>query len=268
VAVGTCGAILQRRGAWQPGHGAGFAAGLVTCAGMIALLLYAVPKRGVRLWMRPRDKTPKERKPSSITAPQLQVHLAIGLLTVGFAFAHAWPTGQGGAGGALFVALLATSLVGGLLGLAYVLIPPRLSRIERTAALPEDLGHARQELVDRLYRDASGKSDLVKKILERFLLPYARSPLGPLGLLVSGRRLREEEAALRARIDSALEGRGKERLAGLAELVRIVVEMRALAAQRGLLFVLRAGLPLHIVSFAIAVALLGLHVAFALLRRS
>jgi hypothetical protein len=108
----------------------------------------------------------------------------------------------------------------------------------------------------------------VKKILERFLLPYAASPLGPLALLASGRLLREEEAALRARIDAALEGRGKERLGGLAELVRIVVEMRALGAQRGLLLTLRAGLPLHIVSFAIALALLGLHAAFALFGRS
>jgi hypothetical protein len=151
--------------------------------------------------------------------------------------------------------------------LAYELVPPRLARIERTAALPEDFARARAELLERLYVDASGKSDLVKKLLEKVLVPYARNPFGPLALLASGRSLREEEAALRGRIDAVLEGRGSERLAGLAELTRIVVELRALPAQEWCLFVLRGLLPIHIVSFVIALALLGLHVALALWGR-
>ena len=64
-----------------------------------------------------------------------------------------------------------------------------------------------------------------------------------------------------------LEGRGKERLAGLAELVRIVVELRALPAQRGLLALLRVGLPIHVVTFGIALALLILHAGLAMLWR-
>jgi Fe-S-cluster-containing dehydrogenase component/CRP-like cAMP-binding protein len=262
--IGASGWALQSRGQWQPGRGAGLAAGALAAVGMLALLFYAVPKRGVRAWLRPRVEAQRAPRAPSLLKPQLDAHLGIGLVTVGLAFAHARPLGSLGYGGALFTALLATSLAGACVALAYRFVPPRLSRIERTAALPEDFARARQELVDRLYRDASGKSELVKKILERFLLPYSASTFGPLALLLSGRRLREEEAALRARIDAALEGRGKERLAGLPDLTRIVVEMRALSAQRALLFVLRAGLPLHIVSFAIAVALLGLHAALAL----
>jgi hypothetical protein len=83
---------------------------------------------------------------------------------------------------------------------------------------------------------------------------------------VSGRTLRQEEATIRAKIDRLLEGRGKERLAGLDGLVRIVVERRALPAQRLLLLVLRAGLPLHILTFGLAFALLVVHVVAAVKR--
>ena len=39
----------------------------------------------------------------------------------------------------------------------------------------------------------SGRSDLVKKIFERILLPYVKLPLGSVALLASGRSLRDEE---------------------------------------------------------------------------
>jgi hypothetical protein len=231
---------------------------------MLALFAYAVPKRRIRRWMRPRTGEAQPNRVQSVVRPQLQVHLALGLTTVGLALAHARPRAGGGRGAALMDALLLTSLAGALVAVAYRWLPPRLSRLERAAALPEDFARARQDLLDRLYREASGKSDLVKKIFEKILLPYARSPLGPFALIASGRRLRDEEEALQSHVDVVLEGRGKERLAGLAELVRIVVELRALPAQRWLLGALRVGLPVHVVTFAVAVALLGLHVAFAL----
>jgi ferredoxin len=265
--IGIAGAVLVARGYLQPGRGAGLGAGLLAGVGMVLLMGYAVPKRLVRRWMRPRAKGAAPRKAASLVRPQLEAHLAIGMATVGLAFAHAPLRGGGGSGAALALALLGTSLVGGLAGLAYRVVPARLARLERTAALPEDFVRARQELLDRLYREASGKSDLVKKLLEKILLPYARSPLGPLALVASGRGLRAEEAALRARIDVVLEGRGRERLAGLAELCRIVVELRALPAQRWLLGALRAPLPVHVVTFGIAMALLGVHVALAVWRR-
>jgi hypothetical protein len=79
-------------------------------------------------------------------------------------------------------------------------------------------------------------------------------------LLFSGRTLHAEEAVLRARIDGVLEGRGAERLAGLHELIRVVVELRSLPAQRLLLGALRIGLPVHVITFGIATVLLVLHV--------
>src|SRR5262249_37571578 len=106
----------------------------------------------------------------------------------------------------------------------------------------------------------TGRSDLVKKIAETSLLRYARSPLGWIRLVASGRTLREEEQVQRKRIDDALEGRGAERLAGLSDLVRTVVELRAIGARRCLSFPLRAWLPIHVVTFALALGLLVIHV--------
>jgi hypothetical protein len=241
----------------------------------VLLLLYAVPKRAVRWWMRrkvpaARGRIPDAERPPVVSrvAPHATAHLAIGMVTLGLTLAHApWPpAARASAGGALELALLLSSIAGIATGLAYAFLPPRLARIERTPALPEDFAGARRTLLDRLYREVSGRSELVKKIFERILLPYATSHAGPVGLIASGRRLRDEEKRLRARVDVVLEGRGAERLAGLAELIRIVVELRALPAQRWLQRALRVGLPVHVVTFAIATVLLGVHVVQAVGR--
>ena len=190
------------------------------------------------------------------------------MLTLGLALAHApWPPrGATASGAALLGLLLATSAAAAFVVAAYKIIPKRLARIERRAALPENYAAARRGLVDRLYRAVSGRSDVVKKLLETTLLPYTKSWLGPLTLAASGRTLREEEARLRAAIDEKLGGRGKERLAGLDELVKIVVELRAVPAQRALTFALRVGLPVHVGTFAAAIAALAVHVVIAILR--
>jgi hypothetical protein len=198
----------------------------------------------------------------------LAIHLALGFVALGLVATHApitslWPHS---AGSALRLAFVTTTFFGVWTALVYRLLPSRLARIERTAALPEDFAAARRELMDRLYRDVSGKSDLVKKLFEKVLVPYTKQPLGPLFLLLSGRSLRDEESRLKARIDTLLEGRGKERLAGLDGLVRIVVERRALPVQRLLLLALRVGLPAHVVTFTLALALLVVHAATAVRR--
>ncbi|MGK3962325.1 cyclic nucleotide-binding domain-containing protein [Sorangium sp. So ce118] len=265
--LGAAGLSAHAHGGARPGDGAAWWAGAAAAAGVALLLLYAVPKRaGRRVWMRPRrrDGAAEGADAAPVRSrlrPQLSGHLAIGLVTAGLALAHApWPrSGRPTLGAALHLAFWATAAAGAFTALAYRLAPRRLARIERTAALPEDFAAARRELLDRFYREVSGRSDLVKKIVEKVLVPYLKSPLGPLALLASGRGLREEERALRARIDAALEGRGAERLAGLAELIRIAVELRALPAQRALLGALRGGLPAHIITFGVAAALLVLH---------
>ncbi|MFO0593332.1 MAG: cyclic nucleotide-binding domain-containing protein [Polyangiaceae bacterium] len=290
IAIAVVGAVMRARGHFQPGRGWGYAAGITAAIGIGLLLAYAAPKRLVRLWMKKRNvedyarsaanSAPPSGAPPPRTGlrppsgglskvePQLHLHLAIGVLTVGLAIAHApakVPTVS--AGSALSFAFLTTSILGALTALAYRFLPERLARIERTAQLPEDFPSARRELLDRLYREVSGKSELVKKLFEKVLVPYTKSVFGPAVLLVSGRRLRDEQRALQTRIDTLLEGRGQERLAGLTNLLRIVVELRALPAQRFLLRTLRAGLIAHIATFAIAVALLVVHIVTALRYR-
>ena len=264
--IAIAGGILQARRVVVPGRGIGLAAGIVAAVGMVALLGYAIPKRGIGR-RRSGNGNGNGNGNGMRVEPQLRVHLAIGVVTAAVILIHAPLTARAGSGTALLWAMGATSVAGALGAIAYRLIPPRLARIERSAALPEDFARAREDLEARLYREASGKSDLVKRLLEKILLPHARSALGPLSLITSGRSLREEEVKLAAHIDAVLEGRGKERLAGLSSLIRVAVEIRALPAQRLMLATLRAWLPLHIVTFAVALALLVVHVIFALFRR-
>ncbi len=279
VGLGVAGAALTARGAWVPRSGAGHAAGVASALLVLALSLYSVPKRIVRLWTgrrvdpsAARDeggatgdgaaaqdvKTPPRR--GSFVRPHYRAHLVLGGLAAATALAHAPLRSVGSIGGALLAALLAASGLGVAGAVAYAWLPKRLARLERAALLPEDFAAAESALVDRLHRELSGTSDLVKALADRVLLPYATSPLGPIALAASGRKLREEEALLLARVEALLEGRGKERLGGLARLVRTCVEMRALPAQRWLGRLLRAVVPLHATLGAVVLALLVVHV--------
>lgn len=271
LGLAATGVVMHDRGLLRPGGGSGYWAGVAAAVVFAMLFLYAGPKRLVRYWMRKKkakdDASPKTPTTSRVR-PQLAVHVALGFVALGLVATHApilslWPRS---AGSALRLTYVITTAFGLWTALVYWLVPSRLARIERTAALPEDFATARRELLDRLYRDVSGKSDLVKKLFEKILVPYTKQPLGSLLLLVTGRSLRDEEKHLRERIDGVLEGRGKERLAGLDGLIRLVVERRALPVQRFLLLILRVGLPAHVVTFTLALALLVVH-AFTAVRR-
>ncbi len=275
LALGIVGAVMQQRGRFAPSHGLGYAAGVGAAVCFVLLLAYAAPKRGVRLWMR-RAKTALTRKKDvraeatvkasrrstrSITAPQLVVHLGLGVVSLGLAIAHSPypPRIRSTSGSALYLAFVAAGVLGILTALAYAIVPRRLARVERTALLPEDFVGEKQALSDRLFRGVTGKSEVVKKLVERVLMPYVASVLGPTFLLVSGRDLRAERERLKAQIDRLLDGRGRDRLGGIDDLVRVVVELRALEAQRFLIRLLRVGLPLHVAAFSIASVLLLLH---------
>lgn len=274
VAVGLAAAAgsLAARGVWVPRSGAGFAAGVIAALLVVALASYTLPKRVVRLWMGRRRAGERagagEVAPEGEAAPRLRsavrphyrAHLALGGLAAAVALGHAPLRGAATVGGALLLGLLATCVLGALGAVAYATVPRRLARLERRALLPEDYPGARDALVDRLHRELSGTSDLVKALADRVLLPYATSPLGPVALLLSGRRLRDEEARLLAMVDAVLEGRGKERLGGLTRLVGTCVEMRALPAQRALTILLRAVVPAHGALGAIVLVLLAVHV--------
>lgn len=271
IGLGLVGGIMRARGNWVPWRGVGYGAGWAAGLSMLGLVGYAAPKRLVRAWMRlggrrkPGDAQTR-RQVSSVTRPHYVVHLALGLVAGAFAFAHA-PHGtvlSATPGSALLLSLYAASGSGILMALLYAFVPAALSRIERTPLLPEDFATERAGLSARLYKNLSGKDALVKAVAEKVLLPYAKRVIGPALLVGSGRDLRAEEKRLRARIDATLEGRGRDRLEGIDDLVRTAVELRALPAQQVLTVSLRALLPVHIVSFALALVLLVFHVASAI----
>jgi Fe-S-cluster-containing dehydrogenase component/CRP-like cAMP-binding protein len=272
AALGVLGIAMHMRGTWVAWRGVGYWLGVLAALCFAGLLAYAVPKRLVRLWSKKRKRSIRDvdeaahssRRVRSVVRPQLVVHVVLGFVATALALGHGGGAITPSTGGALSLTFFATGALGLLAALSYGIIPRRLSRIERSANLPEDYGPTVRELSDRLYGGVSGKSELVKRIFEKVLVPYLRRPLGWIALLASGRRLRDEEIALRKRIEVMLQGRGPERLAGLDELVRLVVELRALSAQRALTLLLRMWLPLHIICAVVATTLLLVHIVEAL----
>jgi hypothetical protein len=194
-------------------------------------------------------------------------HLALGVLALGAVLGHTHGSMPGNAAGALAIAMT-LALVSGLLGAAiHVVLPPRLARLERGSVLPEELVARRREIDERIFTQLSGRSEVVKTLYGRVLRPYRASRLGALLLVASGRRLREEEKRVRATLGGLLDGRKSERLDGLDELVRLVVEHRAVGALRFLTFALRGWLPVHLAATATAVVLLVAHVVAVMVRR-
>jgi ferredoxin len=262
LALGLYGVTQHQRGAWAAWRGIGFAMGPLAAALFVALLAYVIPKRLVRVWQRKRgDRRLADERPAvrSRMRPQLTLHAVLGCLALGVALAHGGPAFNASTGGALLTAFFLAGLSGIVLAWSYAVVPRWLARLERSALLPEDYASMRRELRDQLYGSITGKSELVKKLFEKVLAPHLRHPLGPLWMVVAGRTLASEEALVRARIDAMLQGRGAERLAGLDNLIRVVVELRGLAAARALTRWLRLWLPVHVALVAIAAILLVTH---------
>lgn len=270
IAALVVGATLHGRGTWTPAKGLPLVSGWLAFLACIALAGYAVPKRLFARFVERRQKSsvarritgsgPEEKTARSALRPHYFIHLALGGVVIAGTALHAGLRMPATAAGALAAAFWGTVLLGLFGALVYRTLPARLTRLERKGALPEDLASERDLLFDRLHRHSSGKSDLLKKIAERILVPYARSVTGPVELFVSGRSLREEEKRLTERVQTVLEGRGSERLEGLDDLVRIVVELRALPARRLATLALRAWLPVHVIGTGILFALLLLHI--------
>ncbi len=244
-------AVARLPASWSRSLGTGVAAGaLVTL-----LVTYSAMKRS-RL---ARRRWFPQASASAVA------HLTLGVLAVGVVFAHtARHTPPNVAGGAV-VAFLIASLTGALAGVAYVVVPGRLARVERRARLSEDLAPRARELDERTFGALTGRGAASKALYMRVLAPYARSVLGGLVLVASGRSLHEEETRLRARIDALVDGR-TSRLDGLSELVRLVVERRATRAQGLLQGVLRSCVPFHLVAVAVALVLIVLHVVLVAVR--
>jgi hypothetical protein len=168
-----------------------------------------------------------------------------------------------GLAGATSLLFWMSALLGCFGAYVYRHVPPLLSRYERRGALPEDLPREREALIDRLYQEASGSSDAVKRVLSGRLLPYAKAAFGPLSLLRSRRGLSEEHARLLDELRGSAEV-GSQELSVLSDLTKTVVELRALPVRRALTGLLRGFLPLHILVSALAVLLLAAHLVTVL----
>ncbi|MFO0736181.1 MAG: cyclic nucleotide-binding domain-containing protein [Labilithrix sp.] len=185
-------------------------------------------------------------------------HMALGTLALGVTIAHVGTRLPPNVAGALTVSLVLAVLTGALGGLLSYVVPPALSRLERKSVLPEELSARRKELDEKVFRALSGKSERVKTLYGKALRPYLRSRLGPWLLLASRGTLRAEEKRLRTRLD-ALTGKPKTD-AALDELVRLVVEHRAIRVQRWLTWILRGWLVPHLAATAAVLVLVVLHV--------
>jgi Fe-S-cluster-containing dehydrogenase component/CRP-like cAMP-binding protein len=236
------------------------ASGLVAGALVVLLIAYSGVKRMPRLLAR-------LKAPGALARILYVGHLTLGALAFGATFAHTHGAAPGNIAGALTLAMGLALLTGALGGVVHVLLPPRLARLERGSVLPEELVGRRREIDERIFTQLSGRSEVVKTLYGRILRPYRASRFGALVLVASGLRLRDEEKRVRARAEGLLSGRRSERLDGLDDLVRLVVEHRAVGSLRFLTFALRGWLPVHLAATAAAVVLLVAHVIAVLVRR-
>jgi Fe-S-cluster-containing dehydrogenase component len=232
--------------------------GILAAALVLVLLAHAAVKRRqpVRAWLR-------RRLGAALGARGLErlvaVHGVTGFAALAAVLAHTggrFPAGPAGALALVFWLLAASGALGALV---YRVVPARLARLEERGTLPEDGRAEREQLEQRLFAGLSESGSALKLLAARVVLPYVRSPLGPLALVVSGRTRRAEAANLGARVEALVGGRVSERLAGTRELVAVAVALRALGARRLLERVLGAWLPTHLVLAVLLAVLLAVH---------
>jgi hypothetical protein len=248
---------LHAAGFVVPSASAGVALGWCAALLCAAALVYVLPKRAVRYWVRLRHARSAKR---SLLKPWLSAHVVTGTGAALAAALHGGLSFEPNWAGALEASFWLTIASGLLARACYDHVPSALSRLERAASLAEDLPAEREALLERFDRELTGRDELVKRIASAVLVPYARAVWGPIALIAAGRSLQAEQRHLRDRIERMLEGRGAQRLAGLDGTIRSVVELRAWPARRALHALLRACLPLHIVLTALCCALLIVHV--------
>ncbi len=233
-----------------------WASGVFSGALLVLLVAYAIGKRARGPLAALRGRLPLSRV-------LYVAHLTAGVLACGAVAAHVRGAIPPNVAGALTLAIVFAAVTGVMGAAIGAFVPRALSRVERKSLLPEELATRTKEIDEKIFATLSGKGELLKSLFVEVLSPYRRSPLGPFVLLVSQRSLRREEEALRARVEARAKARGGSRreLAALGDLVRLVVEHRAVRLQRVLTWILRGWLAPHLAATAAALVLLALHVA-------
>jgi hypothetical protein len=232
--------------------------GVLAAVVCTALVAHAAVKRIDRVRAFVRQRLPLPLRGG--LRPLVLAHSLGGVLAVALVLWHTRGQLSQGTAGALALVFWLLAAAGGFGALVYRVLPERLTRLERRSGLPEDRPVELDALRQRLFSGLSEQNAALKELARRVLVPYAQAAWGPLALIVSGRTLAEEEAALLARVASLLAGRKSERLGGASELVATSVALRALVARKWLERALGAWLPAHLVLAALFFVLLAAHV--------
>lgn len=250
-------------GRWTTGIVAGVAIVMLTSYSALKRVVPLARARGNgRVARAALPRPPRVQTRESYARLSYVAHLGLGMVAAFATLAHAGARLPPNVAGAATIALAATILTGLVGGVIATWTPRMLSKVERRSVLPEELSQRPKELDDAIFRGLSGKSELTKTLFVDVLRPYKGSRLGPVLLLVSGRTLREEEGAILARLEALVsKGRGElaQRAPGLSDLVRLVVEHRAVRTQRVLTWLLRGFVVPHIAVTAAAIVLVVLH---------
>lgn len=255
-AAGLLATIVHERGWVVPFDGLGRWAGMLGALLMVALIAYTVSKRWP--WVsRVLGRVPP-LWPARSKIPWMPVHTGLGAGLMVALGLHAGVRLDGSALGGLWV-LLALAVMTGWWGtVAYTQIPARLVGWERRGTLPEDRVQERDVLLSRLYEQLSGRSPIIKRAVRRHVSPTL---LDGVRLVWMKHDLKAERAWLRSVMQREIEAGWSDGEPALTELLDTMVDLRVLPARRWAMVLLRAWLPIHIMTSTGAAALMVVHIA-------
>jgi Fe-S-cluster-containing dehydrogenase component len=253
---------LARLGSSPIAAGLQFLSGVL--AGILCLVLaaHALLKRHARLRAYVQQRLLGGSQGG--LSPFVRWHALVGSASVALVLAHTGFSMPHGLAGALLVVFCLCALSGAFGALVYRVLPARLTRWERHHAAAEHRAREHDELRQRWFDETSGRNDAVKELTRRVLLPYVTAPFGALSLVISGRTLTAEVAALEGRVERLLDGRKSERLADARALIETAVDLRAFGARGYVERLLVAWVPCHLVLATTLVVLLVIHAVGAL----
>jgi hypothetical protein len=266
----AAGLRLEAGGFFSSGGGPGLIAGASAGVGMALVSGYVLPKRFPKLWLK-RKKAAKgkateksARLARSRLRPRLAFHIGAAAIVCGLVGLHTQMRIPNNVAGATSLAFWLTSLLGLFGFFVYRRLPETLTRLERKGLLPEDFPAERQRLEERFAQLVGQLDPGIRNVAQPALASYVRSTGVSLAMIVGGSSLGDEETKLRRQVGARLPPAASGATADIDEAVRTAVELRALPARIWLTRLLRAWLPIHIVSTAVVLTLLALHILLAL----
>ncbi len=259
------GASRAARGIERGAHVATIALGTVTaflanprtCGEVAALLFLALAAHAL---------IKRRMRRGHAVARSYRAHLAFAGALVPLLVRHVEASGAATRAGILspmvITALLA--LASGAFGaVAYALLPRRLGALGDDGTAPDELAREHRRARDQAFLLLTGRDERVKTWWRVRLAPYASSRSGALGFALSRATAASERLRLATEVTRV--GQGRVSVADLEPLLEHAVRTRTLAARRLLHHALRGWLPVHLLTAALALALVAHHVALHLL---